>query len=480
LSEASDRKPVPTKTTAKNVAHVEPSQKKPSLSESFVASEQVQKIKKAVSLSRTNSENRPTESVHSRFKSSIHSLIKFYETSVTHKKPVVLEDKNLHDQGLASLEDGHSVCTAASGGHLSQLSQLSAERLQSWLSNPLPSVDSKDFSLMEVDVLDQYVTDMLSFTMDIDTPRSSVHHEGKVHLKSNEELLDLLNDVQQSEEASQCLKISVQDMISRIEASSDIKSSQQQLVILTKSEEPPSEEDLNRGVFTEVSFAGTFAPQKLQQKTSFSNSFKQAKLVIDNKPQEVKENLPAKSKPEVPVNVPVPSPRLKKKARKELMLMEHKEKGKEALSKLVKTIQQPQDQEEQCQTKSIPNQKVGNGSKVVDGPKVINGGEAVGGELNSLIDDLCALSAGVVRDVAEDRRLSKTLTSNRASKENVDDKKSSKTLTSNRTSKENIDETHKQLITLKKSEPQKVGYCFLKGVVQQKYFLLVLKRFSRQ
>jgi hypothetical protein len=269
-------------------------------------------------------------------------------------------------------------------------------------------------------------------------------------------------------------------MISRIEASSDIKSLQQQLVILTKSEEPPSEEDLNRGVFTEVSFAGTFAPQKLQQKTSFSNSFKQAKLVIDNKPQEVKENLPAKSKPEVPVNVPVPSPRLKKKARKELMLMEHKEKGKEALSKLVKTIQQPQDQEEQCQTKSIPNPKVGNGSKVVDGPKVINGGEAVGGELNSLIDDLCALSAGVVRDVAEDRRLSKTLTSNRASKENVDDKKSSKTLTSNRTSKENIDETHKQLITLKKSEPQKVGYCFLKGVVQQKYFLLVLKRFSRQ
>ena len=48
--------------------------------------------------------------------------------------------------------------------------------LAPWLSNPLP--DSKDFSLIEVDILDQYVTDMLSFTRgalsDVETPRHSL------------------------------------------------------------------------------------------------------------------------------------------------------------------------------------------------------------------------------------------------------------------------------------------------------------------
>ena len=445
LSEVRDRK----NAKSTNVAHVEPTPKKPSLSESFAASEKVQRIKKAVALTRTNSEsrtpkpetkpeNRPNESVQTRLKNSIHSLIKFYETNTHHKKsgdsPVVLEDKTTLDQVFASVDDGRSVCTNTTG-HLSQLSQLSAERLQSWLSNPLPSMDSKDFSLVEVDVLDQYVTDMLSFTKgalsEIDTPRNSFH-PSNIHLKSNEELLDLLNDVHQSEDASLCLKISVQDMISRIEADSKTKQEhrhsqqqqqqqqQHQPVIMTQTENPPSEEDLNRGVFTEVSFAGTFATQKLPQKL-VANSNNQTKLVIDNKRLEVQQ--PVKnvileqvktSQPEIPAHAPVPSPRLKKKARKEQMLQEHKEKGKEALSLLVKQIQHPAEDEQQQQQQQKPQQEVDGG-------------------LNSLLDDLCAHSAGVVRDIAEDRRLSRSnLVHN--SKENINDK-----------------------VLAKKSEHQKVG-----------------------
>jgi len=446
LSEKTDRKTTKTSTT-KNVAHVEPTPKKPSLSESFAASEKVQRIKKAVALTRTNSEsrtpkpepkpepkpdNRPNESVQTRLKNSIHSLIKFYETNTHHKRsgesPVVLEDKTSLDQALELVDDGRSVCTNTTG-HLSQLSQLSAERLQSWLSNPLPSMDSKDFSLVEVDVLDQYVTDMLSFTRgalsEIETPRNSFH-PSNIHLKSNEELLDLLNDVHQSEDASLCLKISVQDMISRIEADSKTNQEprpsqqqpqqpqQQQPVFMTKTENPPSEEDLNRGVFTEVSFAGTFATQKLPQKP-IVNSNNQAKLVIDNKRQEV-QHQPIKNvileqvktvQPEIPAHAPVPSPRLKKKARKEQMLQEHKEKGKEALSLLVKQIQHPTEDEQQQQQQQRQQQQK---SQL-----------EVDGGLNSLLDDLCAHSAGVVRDIAEDRRLSRSnLVHN--SRENIDEK----------------------------------------------------------
>jgi hypothetical protein len=381
------------------------------LSESFAAHEKVQRIRKAVALTRSNSnpkpESPPHESVQTRLKNSIHSLIKFYETNTHNRKaPVVLEDKTLGEV-LASLEDDQSICTAASG-HLSQLSQLSAERLQSWLSNPLPSLDSKDFSLVEVDVLDQYVTDMLSFTKgalsEIDTPRQSTAFQpNNIHLKSNEELLDLLNDVQHSEDASQCLKISVQDMISRIEADTTGKSTpeQQQPTILTKTEPSLTEEDLNRGVFTEVSFAGTFASQKAQVKNSPVNSsgVQQVKLQIDQQPKNILNQVhkatleQVKVQPEVPSIIPVPSPRLKKKARKEQMLLEHKEKGKEALSKLVKNLHSVLDgDQEQSDT---------NCCKQSDKNSIDDGG------LSSLIDDLCAHSAGVARDIAENRRLSK-------------------------------------------------------------------------
>ena len=414
-----------------------------------------------------------------RLKNSIHSLIKFYETSVTHKRPVVLEDKTL-DEVLGTSDDGQSICTAGSG-HLSQLSQLSVDRLHSWLSNPLP--DSKDFSLIEVDVLDQYVTDMLSFTKgalsDVNTPRHSL------------QTCEISGD-ESKEPEEEGSKVSVQDMISRIEGKEN------KTIVVTSSDGPPSDEDLNRGVFTEVSFAGTFAPLKLQQqqqqqqlqkqlnqlkqhqqsshlqqqqqqlkqqqetvqpdkqpqpvlqrqqklaqcaqqqhkpqahqqlqqqqqqtqhvkqlshktqaqqqpKSSSSqgpSSAQEAKQVLELKKVEVK------STTEIPITAPVPSPRLKRKARKEQMLLEHKEKGKEALSQLVRSISQTPERDLPNQTFEIdtkPEPKDGReGSNV---KQVEKGVTEAGVGIDSLLDDLCAHSAGVVRDIAEDRRSSKT------------------------------------------------------------------------
>ena len=487
FGEIGDKKRIEAARKAKATAQVVPSQKKPSLSESFAASEQIQKIKKAVTLTRANSSERSkvaddkhSESVQMRLKNSIHSLIKFYETSVTHKRPVVLEDKTL-DEVLGTSDDGQSICTAGSG-HLSQLSQLSVDRLHSWLSNPLP--DSKDFSLIEVDVLDQYVTDMLSFTKgalsDVNTPRHSL------------QTCEISGD-ESKEPEEEGSKVSVQDMISRIEGKEN------KTIVVTSSDGPPSDEDLNRGVFTEVSFAGTFAPLKLQQqqqqqqqlqkqlnqlkqhqqsshlqqqqqqlkqqqetvqpdkqpqpvlqrqqklaqcaqqqhkpqahqqlqqqqqqtqhvkqlshktqaqqqpKSSSSqgpSSAQEAKQVLELKKVEVK------STTEIPITAPVPSPRLKRKARKEQMLLEHKEKGKEALSQLVRSISQTPERDLPNQTFEIdtkPEPKDGReGSNV---KQVEKGVTEAGVGIDSLLDDLCAHSAGVVRDIAEDRRSSKT------------------------------------------------------------------------
>ena len=487
FGEIGDKKRIEAARKAKATAQVVPSQKKPSLSESFAASEQIQKIKKAVTLTRANSSERSkvaddkhSESVQVRLKNSIHSLIKFYETSVTHKRPVVLEDKTL-DEVLGTSDDGQSICTAGSG-HLSQLSQLSVDRLHSWLSNPLP--DSKDFSLIEVDVLDQYVTDMLSFTKgalsDVNTPRHSL------------QTCEISGD-ESKEPEEEGSKVSVQDMISRIEGKEN------KTIVVTSSDGPPSDEDLNRGVFTEVSFAGTFAPLKLQQqqqqqqqlqkqlnqlkqhqqsshlqqqqqqlkqqqetvqpdkqpqpvlqrqqklaqcaqqqhkpqahqqlqqqqqqtqhvkqlshktqaqqqpKSSSSqgpSSAQEAKQVLELKKVEVK------STTEIPITAPVPSPRLKRKARKEQMLLEHKEKGKEALSQLVRSISQTPERDLPNQTFEIdtkPEPKDGReGSNV---KQVEKGVTEAGVGIDSLLDDLCAHSAGVVRDIAEDRRSSKT------------------------------------------------------------------------
>jgi len=126
---------------------------------------------------------------------------------------------------------------------------------------------------------------------------------------------------------------------------------------VTKSTDP-SEEDLSRGVFTEVSFAGTFASS--QKPTPIQ---KQERSKLD-----APVSLP------IDFEAPVPSPRLKRKARKEQMLKEHKETGREALSLLVKNFQS---------------------NKYEDG--------------NALLDDLCHHGAEVEKDICEERKLFETM-----------------------------------------------------------------------
>ena len=89
-------------------------------------------------------------------KNPIHSLIKFYESSQEKdkmkEKMVVLEDKLIHENKMDRM---------SSTSHLSQLSQMSAEKIQTWLSNPL-SMTHDEFSVTDISILDQYVTDMIS------------------------------------------------------------------------------------------------------------------------------------------------------------------------------------------------------------------------------------------------------------------------------------------------------------------------------
>jgi len=116
------------------------SPQKKSSTKAFASTDKDQKLKRSVSQNRSNSATREiektVENVQNHLKNSICSLVKLYE----------MNPQNRHEE-----DNDISV-------------QSRSERLQSWLSNPLPSLDSKDFSMMEVDILDQYVTQMLSFT----------------------------------------------------------------------------------------------------------------------------------------------------------------------------------------------------------------------------------------------------------------------------------------------------------------------------
>merc|ERR1740129_831685 len=80
----------------------------------------------------------------------------FYESSQEKdkmkEKMVVLEDKLIHENKMDRM---------SSTSHLSQLSQMSAEKIQTWLSNPL-SMTHDEFSVTDISILDQYVTDMIS------------------------------------------------------------------------------------------------------------------------------------------------------------------------------------------------------------------------------------------------------------------------------------------------------------------------------
>ena len=81
----------------------------------------------------------------------------------------------------------------------------------------------------------------------------------------------------------------------------------------------PSDDDLSHGVFTEVTFAGSFGSGV-------------SVAVVPEAPEEADEGGAGPPPPLPAKKAPIPSPRTKRRARKEQMLLEHKEKGVEALN----------------------------------------------------------------------------------------------------------------------------------------------------
>ena len=240
-----------------------------------------------------------------KLKNPIQTLIKFYDEGMKTKKepitttnnnvkPVVLEEKEAVDPRNSTTTTSTSSC------HLSQLSQLSMDKLQSWFTNPMTmnSLD-KDLSVTEISILDQYVTDMISFSQGALSEIKSNKNEISNSNISVQDVVSLV-DVQRAKIQD------VEDITDDPKADHDSKSAKCESIIIEDCK-APSEEDLSKGVFTEVSCAGN---------------------VVKTKEQEiVKEAFK-----------PVPSPRVKRKARKEQMLLEHKEKGHQALSLVMKQL----------------------------------------------------------------------------------------------------------------------------------------------
>lgn len=129
---------------------------KKSTTDTLLAPEKGQHSKRNASMNRANSATREIEktvqNVQTHLKNSICSLVKLYEMNP--QKRMASKEETLSQKTQPASKPDPSTST----------NQLSSERLQTWLANPLPSLDSKDFSMMEVDILDQYVTQMLSFT----------------------------------------------------------------------------------------------------------------------------------------------------------------------------------------------------------------------------------------------------------------------------------------------------------------------------
>lgn len=163
-------------------------------------------------------------------------------------------------------------------------------------------------------------------------------------------------------------------MVNKLELEDQPKQVHHQPSLTVTKSTDPSEEDLSRGVFTEVSFAGTFAPSQKPIVKITPTIQKQERV----DPEEIRIS----STPD-----PVPSPRLKRKARKEQMLKEHKEAGREALSMLVKNVQ--------------PN-------------------KTNSADVNAMLDDLCKHGADVERDIDEGRKLSRLWSQDAARKHKIE------------------------------------------------------------
>ena len=211
-----------------------------------------------------------------------------------------------------------------SASQLSRLSQLSADELNSWLSSPMSSTNL-DKSMTEIDVLDQCVSEMMSFTTDAlttdtdtDTLKSGMFLNMLEHQRTSTDDDGVKNSVQE-----------IIDKIEAIEATRPPVKPERTRKRGRASAASPSDVDLSRGVFTEISFAGSFSsgaavPEAPNVATEEAEEEEAAEEAEPPPP------LPAKRGPAA--KAPIPSPRTKRRARKEQMLLEHKQKGREALS----------------------------------------------------------------------------------------------------------------------------------------------------
>ncbi|CAB4059742.1 MYO18 [Lepeophtheirus salmonis] len=285
-----------------------PTRKKPSEESKFQ-----KKIKSTVSqikkLTSTNTASPLAEGSKRKLTNPITSLIKFYEcredkkiggksSSIPRpKSPLKNEERDERDSSLSNIS-------------LGDLSQLGADRLSSWLINPLKDNDS----------LERCVSDLIKLASEDEIRRKSVH--------------DIIHDIEKRKEIKK-----------RGSTSSGSCGESESIGSTTKIVEPLAEGDMNHGLFTEVSYAGTFAA-----------SINRRELMASSK--------------------------MNKKARKDQMLLEHKNNGKAALNQLRFIDNHEFESSPQRRECGVDNL----GSSIC----------AIDEEIGSLLEDLCSQSRNII------------------------------------------------------------------------------------
>ncbi len=280
----------------------------------------------------------------------VHDLIRYYET-------------NGKDTPTTPMSSAAATPTSRLSG-LTQLSQLGAAELLSECGN---NASMRFLSVTEIDVLDQCVNDMMgSLSKDVATPRNS-------WTPSSQELVKLIKERENEDNSQMTID----------ESSSTVmpppRSKKKHFILSTAPTPDPTEEDLSRGVFTEVSFAGSFVSQSLA--SSPAPSLVSTATVPPPPPTENSEL--SMKKP------PIPSPRTKRKARKEQLLLEHKAMGKKTITDILKSRS----------SSSVPD-KLSSSS----GNSYRNGLDC--------LDDLCTMSRKVERDIYQRRHFENILHNN--------------------------------------------------------------------
>ncbi len=298
------------------------------------------------------------------FPNPINSLIKHYEQTPAGDSgtPSPAVGRRHRDSSKAS-----SNRSSLSAGQISRLSQMSADQLNSWLSSPISMTASLDKSITEIDVLDQCVSEMMSFASDallVSDSAATLTPSPNSTLVSQSQpksglFLSMLEH-HKSESRDEEMRKSVQEIIDKIELNSKESavtaspkkrspspgSSPPIKPERTKKRDPsvmssvaPSDDDLSHGVFTEVSFAGSFSSM-MSIVTEPLKEDTEENVELAKREKEIKEAEEIKVEhrsPDPPPKFvsakapPVPSPRTKRRARKEQMLQQHKTSGKEAL-----------------------------------------------------------------------------------------------------------------------------------------------------